>query len=152
MSTTKSKAINVIVLAAAICLLGVESATAELRAGAAMVSITPPTGTPMAGYYYQRGSQGVIDDLYAKAAVILNVGGMLGGYAVGSIFRMQTACRRTLAIEVGMQNAGLGTVLALAHFGEKGQMVALPAAVFVFVCIITASIAAAIWQRQPPQM
>jgi len=70
MSTTKSKAINVIVLAAAICLLGVKSATAELRAGAAMVNITPPTGTPMAGYYHQRGSQGVIDDLYAKAAVL----------------------------------------------------------------------------------
>jgi hypothetical protein len=42
----------------------------ELRLGAAAVKITPPLGTPMAGYYHQRGSQGVLDDLYAKAAVL----------------------------------------------------------------------------------
>ena len=29
--------------------------------------------------------------------------------------------RRTLVIEVGMQNAGLGSVLALAHLGEAGE-------------------------------
>jgi len=52
--------------------------------------------------------------------------------------------KRTLAIEIGMQNAGLGTALALEHFGEKAAM---PAAVFVFICIITASIMAEIWQK-----
>jgi len=41
-----------------------------MRAGAAMVKITPPMGTPMAGYYSARGSEEVIDDLYAKAAVL----------------------------------------------------------------------------------
>jgi len=79
--------------------------------------------------------------------VILNVYGMLAGYGVGSAFRMETRRRRTLVIEIGMQNAGLGTVLALGHFGEKA---ALPAAVFVFVCIITASAMAAVWQRAKP--
>ena len=49
---------------------GLNSAQAELRVGVAAVKITPPTGTPMAGYYYERGSQDVIDDLYAKAAVL----------------------------------------------------------------------------------
>jgi predicted Na+-dependent transporter len=44
-----------------------------------------------------------------------------------------------------MQNAGLGTVLALKHFGEK---TAIPAAVFVFICIITASIMAEVWQKR----
>ncbi|MHC4221598.1 MAG: bile acid:sodium symporter family protein [Planctomycetota bacterium] len=78
------------------------------------------------------------------AGVILNIYGMSAGYAVGSIFKMQTNRRRTLAIEIGMQNAGLGTVLALKHFGEKAAM---PAAIFVFICIITASIMAAVWQK-----
>ncbi|UCD00264.1 MAG: hypothetical protein JSW66_10345, partial [Phycisphaerales bacterium] len=65
-------------------------------------------------------------------------------YGVGSAFRMDIGRRRTLAIEIGMQNAGLGTVLALNHFGEKAAM---PAAIFVFICIITASLMAAVWQK-----
>ncbi|MBN2270101.1 MAG: bile acid:sodium symporter family protein [Sedimentisphaerales bacterium] len=86
------------------------------------------------------------------AVVVLNVYGMLGGYGVGSALRMGKRRRRTLAIEIGMQNAGLGTTLALAHFGEKsGPIVALPAAIFVFVCIITASLMAGVWQRNPAE-
>ncbi len=77
---------------------------------------------------------------------ILNIYGMLAGYGVGSIFRMEICRRRTLAIEIGMQNAGLGTVLALKYFGEKAAM---PAAIFVFICIITASIMAEVWQKRP---
>jgi neutral ceramidase len=42
----------------------------ELRVGAAAVPITPPLGIPMAGYYSERGAQGVHDDLQAKAIVI----------------------------------------------------------------------------------
>jgi BASS family bile acid:Na+ symporter len=79
--------------------------------------------------------------------VILNVYGMLAGYGVAIVFRMDVRQRRTLAIEIGMQNAGLGTVLALKHFGEQAAM---PAAIFVFICIFTASIMAAIWQRTSP--
>ena len=51
-------------------LAGLNSAQAELRVGVAAVKISPPSGTPMAGYYYARGSEDVIDDLYAKAAVL----------------------------------------------------------------------------------
>jgi len=80
------------------------------------------------------------------AVLVLNLGGMAAGYGVGSLFRMDVQRRRTLAIEIGMQNAGLGTVLALAHFGPRATV---PAAVFVFVCIITGSILASIWQRHP---
>ena len=49
---------------------GWNSAGAELQVGVAAVKITPPSGTPMAGYYYARGSEDVLDDLYAKAAVL----------------------------------------------------------------------------------
>lgn len=47
---------------------------AALSAGTAQVKITPPDGTPMAGYYYERGSTGVHDDLWAKA-IVLESGG-----------------------------------------------------------------------------
>ncbi len=43
---------------------------AVLAAGTAQVKITPPDGTPMAGYYYERGTTGVHDDLWAKSLVI----------------------------------------------------------------------------------
>lgn len=76
----------------------------------------------------------------------LNLYGMAAGYGVGALFRMDTRRRRTLSIEIGMQNAGLGVVLALKHLDERA---AIPAALFVFVCIITASLASAWWQRHP---
>jgi len=86
--------------------------------------------------------------LILAAGVILNIYGMLAGYGVGAIFRMEIRRRRTLAIEIGMQNAGLGTVLALKHFGEKAAM---PTAIFVFICIITASIMAERWRKRPAE-
>ncbi|MFC1764168.1 bile acid:sodium symporter family protein [Planctomycetota bacterium] len=76
--------------------------------------------------------------------LILNLYGMTAGYGVGSLFRMETKRRRTLAIEIGMQNAGLGSKLALDNLGKEA---ALPAAIFVFICIITASLLSAWWQR-----
>jgi hypothetical protein len=42
---------------------------AETRIGVASVEITPPLGTPMAGYYHERGADGVLDPLYSKAMV-----------------------------------------------------------------------------------
>jgi BASS family bile acid:Na+ symporter len=85
-----------------------------------------------------------VTGLILTAVIILNVFGMLAGFGVGVIFRMNKNRKRTLSIEIGMQNAGLGTALALAHFGEKA---AIPAAIFVFICIITASVMAEIWQK-----
>ena len=41
----------------------------SLRVGVAAVSITPPNGTPLAGYYRKRLSEGVLDDIHAKAIV-----------------------------------------------------------------------------------
>ena len=79
------------------------------------------------------------------ADTLLNLYGMAAGYGVGALFRMNTARRRTLAIEVGMQNAGLGVVLAKQHFGAKAT---LPAVFFVFLCIITASLLTTYWQRR----
>ncbi len=77
----------------------------------------------------------------------LNIGGMLGGYGTGVLFRLDIPKRRTLAIEIGMQNAGLGTTLAVLHFGAKA---AVPCVIFVFVCILSASAMARIWNRKAP--
>ncbi len=41
-----------------------------IRVGTAAVKITPPLGSPMAGYLSPRHSEGVLDDLYAKAIVL----------------------------------------------------------------------------------
>ena len=49
--------------------LTANSAVGELRVGAAAVVITPPDGTPMAGYYRKRLSEGTLDELYSKAFV-----------------------------------------------------------------------------------
>lgn len=43
---------------------------AHVQAGFGKVKITPPMGTPMAGYYFDRISDAVHDDLYAKALVL----------------------------------------------------------------------------------
>ena len=69
MNKGHSGMIGVVVLVV-LTLAGLEPARAELRVGVAAVKITPPSGTPMAGYYYARGSEDVLDDLYAKAAVL----------------------------------------------------------------------------------
>ncbi len=69
LSRTKSRMSGIAALAA-VCLFQWGIADADFRVGTAAVKISPPTGTPMAGYYYERGSESVIDDLYAKAAVL----------------------------------------------------------------------------------
>ncbi|KPL21675.1 MAG: hypothetical protein AMS23_08975 [Bacteroides sp. SM1_62] len=51
-------------------MLNMFSFAADLQIGTSCVKITPPIGTPMAGYYYMRGAEAVHDDLYAKTMVI----------------------------------------------------------------------------------
>jgi hypothetical protein len=43
---------------------------ATVMAGAARADITPPLGTSMGGYWYERRAEGVHDRLYAKAVVL----------------------------------------------------------------------------------
>lgn len=71
--------------------------------------------------------------------VLLNALGLTGGWYYGKMIRLGPAGRRTLAIEIGMQNAGMGVVLALTHFSDVAG-VALPSAIFTVWCIITAGL------------
>lgn len=64
-------------------------------------------------------------------AVVLchNSLGYLTGYTVGKIFGFSKAKNRTISIEVGMQNAGLATVLASTFFAVSCPLAVIPAAV-----------------------
>ncbi len=79
------------------------------------------------------------------AVFLHNFLGLLLGYIAGVIYNLDIKRKRTLAIEVGMQNAGLGAVLSLKHFSE---LTALPNAMFATWCVITASILAYIWSSK----
>ena len=50
------------------------------------------------------------------AAFLHNLIGYIAGWTIGLISKMPEAKKRTISIEVGMQNAGLATVLATKHF------------------------------------
>lgn len=78
--------------------------------------------------------------------VLLNAFGYGLGWALARLYRFDKAHRLTLAIEIGMQNAGLGVVLALEHFADQPET-ALPGALFAVWCIIT-SAGAAGWLRR----
>ena len=81
------------------------------------------------------------------AAVVLHNGlGLLLGWAATALLRLPEAQRRTLAIEVGMQNSGLGVALAVAHFGP---LAALPGALFSVWHNLSGSLLAAFWSRRP---
>ena len=71
------------------------------------------------------------------AVFMINLVGMVLGFLAGYIPKFSLKRRKTLAIEIGMQNAGLGVVLALQHFNET---VAMPAAFYTIWCIISATI------------
>lgn len=55
------------------------------------------------------------------AVLLHNSLGYALGYEVGKLTGMNTAKKRTISIEVGMQNAGLATNLATAHFAAAPQ-------------------------------
>ena len=80
----------------------------------------------------------VHDDLVARGLVLFlwtfavvfchNTLGYLLGWGAGRLARFSTAKKRTISIEVGMQNAGLATVLA-ANFFAAQPLAVLPCAV-----------------------
>lgn len=55
--------------------------------------------------------------------------GYILGYTAGRLLGFSTAKKRTLSIEVGMQNAGLGTNLAMTFFVASNPMAVVPCAI-----------------------
>jgi BASS family bile acid:Na+ symporter len=85
-----------------------------------------------------------MDSWIFLAALLLNLLGLAAGFGLAWFFSFDQLKKRALAIEIGMQNAGLGSVLAIKHFSAR---VALPAAIFVFICIFTAALLVQIWAK-----
>lgn len=69
------------------------------------------------GVVSAHGQKIVASGIVIFAAVLLhNTLGYILGYLTGLFARFSNAKRRTVSIEVGMQNAGLATVLSAKHF------------------------------------
>ena len=79
----------------------------------------------------------------------LNILGYLAGFGGGSALGLPNGMRRALTLEIGMQNAGLGTSLVQQFFAEE-PAAALPPAVYTFGCMVTGTLLAQWWSRQPP--
>ena len=80
------------------------------------------------------------------AVVLLHCMGFSSGYACARIFGYHAMVCRTISIEVGMQNSGLATVLAQAHFASP--LTAIPGAISAFTHSVIGSICAAIWRTR----
>lgn len=81
------------------------------------------------------------------ALLLMNLVGYLGGYAAGAMARLDEPMRRALTLEVGMQNAGLGTMLAVTSFGTQFPEAAIPTAAYTFGCMFTGTVLVAFWQQ-----
>ncbi len=77
----------------------------------------------------------------AIATLLHNCSGLLFGYLGAYALRFDPAVRRTIAIEVGMQNSGLATALALKFFTPAA---ALPGAIFSVWLNITGALFASL--------
>jgi BASS family bile acid:Na+ symporter len=85
--------------------------------------------------------------LLIMAVVILhNSFGFLLGYFTGKLFKLPLAQRKSLALEVGMQNSGLGAALASAHFSP---LAAVPSALFSVWHNISGALLSTYFRKMP---
>jgi bile acid:Na+ symporter, BASS family len=80
------------------------------------------------------------------AVVILhNALGLLLGFFAAKLFKLDYPSQKAIAIEVGMQNSGLGATLAMLHFNP---LAAVPSAIFSFWHNISGPLLATYWGRK----
>ncbi|KAF1679963.1 bile acid:sodium symporter family protein [Bacillus mexicanus] len=80
------------------------------------------------------------------SVVILHNGiGYLLGFFCAKLFKMDYPSQKAIAIEVGMQNSGLGAALATAHFSPLS---AVPSAIFSVWHNLSGSMLATYWSKQ----
>jgi BASS family bile acid:Na+ symporter len=84
------------------------------------------------------------------ALVLVNGLGYAAGYAGATALGLSDPMRRALTLEIGMQNAGLGTTLVLQLFPES-PAAAIPTALYTFGCMFTGSLLARWWSSQRPK-
>ena len=79
------------------------------------------------------------------AVMLHNLGGLAGGFYISRLLGLDLKQSHTIAIEVGMQNSGLGVALALQFYSATA---ALPGAVFSVWHNISGSLLASAWGRK----
>ena len=89
-----------------------------------------------------RDSAGVL----TLAVVLLHSGGFALGYLLARVFGYDETIRRTISIEVGMQNSGLSVVHARQHFADP--LTAVPGAMSSVAHTVIGSLLAAVWRRR----
>jgi len=80
------------------------------------------------------------------AVTLLHSGGFVLGYALARVMGCDLATARTVSIEVGMQNSGLGAVLAKTRFAAE-PLTAVPSALSSVCHSLLGSLLAAWWRR-----
>ncbi|MBM4023442.1 MAG: bile acid:sodium symporter family protein, partial [Planctomycetes bacterium] len=80
---------------------------------------------------------------------LLHAVGFVVGYVFARLFRFPPVVARTISIETGMQNSGLGVVLARRNFAAE-PLTAVPGAISALVHSVLGSLLAAWWRRQAP--
>lgn len=78
------------------------------------------------------------------ALLILNMSAYGFAYVMGRVLGWPSVQRKTLVIEVGMQNAGLGSVLAMDHLGP---VAAIPSAFYTALCVVTCAMGLPLQRR-----
>mgnify|MGYP000103162508 CR=1 FL=1 len=78
------------------------------------------------------------------AVVAMHMGGFLLGYVVARLFIRDLRACQTISIEVGMQNSGLGVVLAKNNF--YSPLTPIPPAISSAVHSLIGSLLAAVWR------
>ena len=82
------------------------------------------------------------------AVVLLHAIGFAVGWAWARVFGFDETVARTISIEVGMQNSGLGVVLAQKHFPTE-PLTAVPCAISSVVHSCIGSLLAGWWRLRP---
>jgi len=82
------------------------------------------------------------------AVFLLHTGGFFLGYIASRLLRCDELTSRTISVEVGMQNSGLGAALAKEHFAQMPQ-VALPCAISATFHSVIGSLLAGVWRLRP---
>jgi len=93
-----------------------------------------------------KGQAGVL----LLAVFLLHSGGFALGWLMARLFGYDEIIRRTVSIEVGMQNSGLGVVLAKNNFPAMPDA-ATPCAISAVFHSVIGSLLAGVWRLLPPK-
>ena len=101
----------------------------KLMPGVSVLCLAMIVGGVISTVHDDLVSRGLILFVWTFAVVLChNSLGYLLGWFAGKLARFNTAKKRTISIEVGMQNAGLATVLASNFFASQ-PLAVLPCAI-----------------------